>query len=177
MRIYVASLLDYSGGMLHGRWIDLEIYADTEAVMGEIRKMLDESPCATRGLGPAEDWAIHDTDDLPSGVEVGEFTSIERVCQMADIIRQVADREVIEAVISSVGPDFIEWESPDFFHDRWVTKVDSVNDFLYEEFQRAHEVADELMSYINLDRYRVDAEQDYDFVRLYAGYGVVFRNV
>ncbi|MBD0689636.1 antirestriction protein ArdA [Streptomyces sp. CBMA123] len=177
MRIYVASLLDYNGGVLHGRWIDLDIHMDVEAVMSEIREMLNKSPCAAREFGVSEDWAIHDTDDFPSGVEVGEFTSIDHVCQIADTVRQVADNEVIEAVISSTGSHFVEWDSPDFFHDRWVTKVDSVNDFLYEDFQTAHELPDELMGYIDLDKYRVDVEQDYDFVRLYAGYGVVLRNV
>jgi antirestriction protein len=56
--IYVASLLDYNNGILHGAWIPVGASAD--ALLLEILAMLSISPTTRRTGEPAEEWAIHD---------------------------------------------------------------------------------------------------------------------
>jgi antirestriction protein len=76
-RIYVACLAAYNNGQLHGQWIDVE---DPDQVNQEIQQMLATSP-----QSGAEEWAIHDHSDL--GFWVGEYTRVDRVCELADFVK------------------------------------------------------------------------------------------
>lgn len=74
-RIYVASLADYVGGTLHGRWIRAD--QDLEAIREEIGEMLDESE-----IDDAEEYAIHDYEGF-APLYLHEYDSIETVARIA----------------------------------------------------------------------------------------------
>lgn len=88
-RIYVASLSDYNAGDLHGVWIDID--QDAESIMEEIKTMLGNSRQPN-----AEEWAIHD-HDLPGGLKLSEYESIERVAALGQALDQAADAEAFAA--------------------------------------------------------------------------------
>jgi antirestriction protein len=70
-RIYAASLSDYNNGRLHGAWIDAD--QDPEAIGEAIEEML-----AGSHYGPAEEFAIHDTDGF-GPVRLSEYESLEDI--------------------------------------------------------------------------------------------------
>ncbi|OEV13216.1 antirestriction protein ArdA [Streptomyces nanshensis] len=84
-RIYVASLTDYNNSLLHGRWIDVDQTPDD--INQEIAEMLALSPTARKFGEKAEEFAIHDFDNFP-GVELSEYESIDRVCAVAEILKE-----------------------------------------------------------------------------------------
>lgn len=88
-RIYVASLSDYNAGNLLGTWIDID--QDADAIHAEIQTMLK-----TSRIAPAEEWAIHDYE-LPAGIKIEEYTSIERVAAIGQAIAQADDSEAFAA--------------------------------------------------------------------------------
>ncbi len=77
-RIYVACLAAYNNGKLHGRWIEAD--QRVEFIQTKIAAMLASSP-----IPNAEEHAIHDCEGF-EGVEIGEYTSINAVCQIAAFI-------------------------------------------------------------------------------------------
>lgn len=102
-RIYVASLSDYNAGELHGEWIDAD--QDADAIHAEIQEMLERSPqrqiCQICGAnveqhplshppfpGIAEEWAIHDYDNFPSGANLGEYEPIEKISAMGLLLAE-----------------------------------------------------------------------------------------
>jgi len=79
-RIYVASLLDYDHGVLHGRWIDLkEMGFDPDCVMAEVGEILEASPYS------AEEWFIHDQEGF-HGLDLDEWDSFETYCFHAQML-------------------------------------------------------------------------------------------
>lgn len=84
-KIYVACLAAYNHGKLHGVWIDLGGGKTLEEVQTEIKVMLSVSP-----VQPAEEWAIHDLEGLPSSKEFSLTTAIE----MADFIGEYDDPDL-----------------------------------------------------------------------------------
>ena len=80
--VYIASLSDYNAGILHGRWFSLEDYETVDEWQQAINDMLAESPTAKEEGVPAEEWAIHDTNNLPR--IVGEYTSLDVLVALAD---------------------------------------------------------------------------------------------
>lgn len=79
-QIYVASLADYNAGRLLGCWIELDTAPTADEISEQIQEMLKSSKEPV-----AEDWAIHDTDEIPSGL-VGEFTSLAELERLGDAI-------------------------------------------------------------------------------------------
>lgn len=79
-RIYAACLAAYNNGHLHGAWINAN--QDAMAIYAEIAAMLKASPIAD-----AEEAAIHDHEGF-EGVEIGEFTGIDRVSALAEFIAE-----------------------------------------------------------------------------------------
>lgn len=96
-RIYVASLSDYNAGNHLGAWIDID--QDADAIHAEIQAMLKTSKAA-----PAEDWAIHDFE-LPGGIKLSEYASIERVAAIGQAIAQASDSEAFAAWYAVVDQD------------------------------------------------------------------------
>jgi len=76
-RIYVACLVAYNNGRLHGAWIDA---TEPSEVMDKVRAMLAASP-----EPDAEEWAIHDHEGF-EGARLSEYASFETVCALAAFI-------------------------------------------------------------------------------------------
>lgn len=75
-RIYVACLAAYNNGKLHGTWINAN--QDPEDLQADIAKVLASSP----ELG-AEEWAIHDSEDLG---DISEHESLEDISERAALV-------------------------------------------------------------------------------------------
>lgn len=109
-RIYVASLSDYNAGRLHGNWVTVDDGMDEGDLWNEIQKILDSSPEAKITGFPAEEWAIHDFE-IPYGIEVSEWESMERLIVLndrIDEIRQILEQNNLEdfyggEIVESVG--------------------------------------------------------------------------
>lgn len=99
-QVYVASLADYNAGHLLGCWIELEAAPTADEISEQIQEMLKGSKEPI-----AEDWAIHDTDDIPSGL-VGEFTSLTEL----ELLGEAIDKHGLAAVAaaSDIYPGNIE---------------------------------------------------------------------
>lgn len=127
MQIYAACLASYNAGVLHGRWIDLDL--GVSHVREEIATMLRESPhpnvtvkCAECGgmgvvfIGPdmsregacpvcsgwggvpaAEEWAIHDYDGI--GSSWGEHPDLAELCEFVTELERADDDDNREAFL------------------------------------------------------------------------------
>ncbi|MCH6256472.1 antirestriction protein ArdA [Puniceicoccaceae bacterium K14] len=77
-RIYVACLVAYNAGILHGKWIDAD--QELDDLWKELREMLAASP-----IEDAEEWAIHDFEGFGSH-RLSEHEGIEDVHKLAEFI-------------------------------------------------------------------------------------------
>ena len=159
-KIWVASLVDYNNGELHGAWIDLDGKTVTD-IQEEIATMLEASPFAhsnfakTHGL-TAEEFAIHDHDGF-GGVPVGEWTSIETIENMAALI---CEHDLAGAAFLAHSDDY-GWENHDFanrYRGEWSS---------FQEF------AQELFEDVNSDVVAAAANNDY----LTVNYGRFARDI
>lgn len=118
-RIYVACLASYNAGELHGAWVDLDSDKD---VMGEaIASMLATSP--TTG---AEDYAIHNTENLPSCV--GEYTSLDDLATLAELYDEHGDAAL--AALEEAGAGDLD-DVREALEDCYVGEYDNDEDFAY----------------------------------------------
>ena len=117
-RIYVASLSDYTAGILHGAWIDADQSA--EEIQEAVNAMLAESPS-----GHAEEWAIHDYDNF-GGIELSEYESFEKVSELGQLISEHGP--AFAAYADLVGVDYATSEG---FEEAFAGEWDSEQDFAY----------------------------------------------
>jgi len=103
-RIYVACLSSYNAGILYGEWIEI-LDKDAEDLEAEIKDML-----AASAAKDAEDWAIHDTDDLNGYTP----QSLEEAAAIGDCINKTDNLAVIYWLKNGNGQGL----SPDEFKDR-----------------------------------------------------------
>jgi antirestriction protein len=73
-QIYVVCLASHNNGIEHGEWLDATDY-DLEE---QIQKLLETSP-----VEGAEEWAIHDYDDMP---KLGANPDLETVREIAEMV-------------------------------------------------------------------------------------------
>jgi antirestriction protein len=118
-RIYVASLVDYNEGRLHGEWIDAA--QDEEELERCVKEMLARSPSPG-----AEEWAIHDYEGFGL-LRLDEFESLASVAKVA-------------SGIAEHGPAFAAWaahvgadsEAIDEFEDAYMGEWESAVAFAGE---------------------------------------------
>ena len=126
-RIYVASLTDYNNGILHGVWIDLD-YADAEDVWEQIREMLKASPAAKKYGDIAEEWAIHDYENVNVN---GEYADIYELIEEVEIRNEVGD-EPWEGYIEWTGGVEVSREG---FEDSYRGCYKSEEEYAMEFFE------------------------------------------
>jgi len=120
-RIYVASLLDYSCGVLHGAWIDAD--QDLEDMEAAARAMLARSPTAARDGLAAEEWAIHDYEG--GGLERLPIDELQPLADIARIVQLIYEHG--EAFIVLAGDaglddlDFLESVMRHGYRGHWPT--------------------------------------------------------
>lgn len=82
MRIYAACLASYNNGILYGKWIDVA-GAIVDEIRDDIKEMLEKSPMAD-----AEEYAIHDYDDMPN---LGEYPGLEYISIYSQLVERAAE--------------------------------------------------------------------------------------
>ena len=181
-RIYVSVLADYNNGRMHGKWIDADQPA--EAIWQEINKLYitssdpnvsatvcqdcgyihlyEHSTCKECGsesikiVRSAEEYAIHDYQGFGS-FDVSEYSSIEELAQMAEIITSV-DNEDSEYAISFLAGLYEDLDTiqatikdVEIFHG-------SRADYAQEMTECCYDVPDNLIYYVNYDAMGRDME-------------------
>ena len=143
--IYVASLADYSAGILHGRWIDC--LDDSDSVQDQIAAMLAESPTAREEGRRAEEWAIHDHGGW-YGMRIGESEDIEDLCALAAELEEHG--EALAVYLDHVGTRDVSsfeeaycgtWTSEEAYAEDLADEVMDIPEhiqayFDYEKFSR-----------------------------------------
>lgn len=172
-RIYVASLSDYNGGVLHGKWIDAT--QEAEDILEEVAEMLKASPTAKREGSIAEEWAIHDYDNFGS-LKLGEWESFEKVSELAQLIAEHGP--AFAAYADNVGQDYATAEDfEESFNGEWDDEKDFAYD-LAESIGLLEGMPDSLQGYFNWESWTRDLFMgDYYSVEA-PGYRVfVFRSI
>ena len=108
----------------------------------------------------AEEYAIHDTN----GLNVGEYESLEKVCELAQAIGEHG--EAYQAYIDLIGSEYASVEN---FEESYAGEWDSENDFA-EEY--ASDMGMDTENYFDMDSFTRDLFMDYSFVN-----GFVFRSI
>jgi antirestriction protein len=131
-RIYVASLTDYTCGVLHGAWISLDDSTDLDDVLAQVNTMLADSPAVRNELSHvAEEYAIHDYEDF-GGYTVDEYTPLERVVAVAAAIAEHGDAF---AMFLNDRPNESVETSVANFTDRMCGTWQSGTDFAWADFE------------------------------------------
>ena len=147
-RIYVASLSDYNAGRLHGKWFDLDDFADGSDLYDAVKEqVLDTSKEMV-----AEEWAIHDYEGF-GGLTISEYESFDNVVAIAEAIQEH-------------GPAFGIWLGNDSSHTpadvedfreqykgQWDSEKTYVEEFISEcgWGSLTPEIIEENFSYIDVD--------------------------
>lgn len=138
-RLYVACLASYNAGHLHGVWLDVD---DTEMMQEGIKDMLSEST-----VSPAQDWAIHDYEGFGS-IELSEYASLDRVAEIADLIREHG--EMASEVVSHFSGDVDDTRKA--LEEGYIGEYDSLEDFaerFTEETGQLSNIPESLRYYID----------------------------
>lgn len=127
-RIYVASLTDYNSGILHGKWLALDDFADLEALQEAVDNMLKESPTMKETGALAEEYAIHDHEGFHGLIE--EYSSLSDVWEIYSLLEEHSENEdALVAYMSWTGDTLAEaverfedcyegeWDSEEAFAD------------------------------------------------------------
>jgi len=171
--IYISVLSDYNSGYLHGAWIDASLPADeiwqkinelyitsrfpnvTATVCNECDyiKLYEHDKCSScdssniKIVPSAEEYAIHDYEGF-APFSVSEYSSIEEVADIADVLSHVNSDEDLAKITFLAGL----YDDLDTIKD----KIDDVNlyhgsrsDYAEELISDCYEVPDFLVHYID----------------------------
>lgn len=92
MRIYLTNLGRYTEGHLIGEWVDLPISEE------ELQKVLDRI-----GINEEyEEYFITDYETDLDGIEIGEYSNLDDLNEMAETLESLDDdeKEVVDAIMS-----------------------------------------------------------------------------
>lgn len=92
MRIYLTNLGKYNEGHLIGEWVDLPISEE------ELQKVLDRI-----GINEEyEEYFITDYETDLNGIEIGEYSNLEELNEIAETLESLDDdeKEVVDAIMS-----------------------------------------------------------------------------
>ena len=147
-RIYVASLSDYNAGRLHGKWFDVDDFADGSDLYDAVKEqVLDTSKELV-----AEEWAIHDFEGF-GGLTISEYESFDNVVKIAEAIEEHGPAFAVWLDNdSSHGPEDVE-----DFQEQYCGKWDSEKAYTEETICElgfgglTAEIIEENLSYIDVD--------------------------
>ena len=125
-RIYVASLLDYNAGTLHGAWVDAT--QSTEAIAGAVEDMLKASPEARECGLPAEEWAIHDYEGF-GPIRLGEWENFQVVSSLARALDHHG--EAFAAYVAMEGLSGVADGLEAAFTEAYQGEYDDLADYAY----------------------------------------------
>lgn len=166
-RIYVASLLDYNCGTLHGAWFDVDCI-DAVSLGAEIQLMLDKSPHAAMGDGIAEEFAIHDHEGF-GGFSIGEYTSLEFVVRLAELIEEhghpfAVFAEYIWTSEVHTAEDLDDAESA--FTDAWIGNM-SAEEYAEDILNECYDIPESIRPYVDAEKFARDMVIGGDIAEFY----------
>lgn len=180
MRFYAACLASYNNGVLHGRWIDAS--SDADEMQEEVSAMLRESgfpyvtvehPETGEEVPSAEEWAIHDYEDLPSCF--GEYAGLSAIAEFVEMCEEYSfDAADLSAIVSHFGTlAYAKEELKDNFvgvHESFRAYAEELAD----EMLSAHDIkADHPLSqYFDYEAYARDLTHSASAVELDEGVAV-----
>lgn len=156
MKIYAACLASYNNGTLYGKWIDVA-GEWVDDIRDQIQNMIEASP--TPG---AEEYAIHDYDDLPN---FGESPDLQAIADYARLVEEYEHlgAEAVHAIVDNCNGNIDQAER------------DCENAFVYDCFgSYADEIADEMLQgvdpsiacYFDYKAHARDLRHDYTVIDL-----------
>lgn len=149
-RIYVACLVAYNSGYLHGAWIDAA--QEAWAIFDAVSVMLKASPIAG-----AEEWAIHDYEGF-GGVRIEEYTSFGRVSELASFL---AEHGAIGSALLNYYSGDLD-EAREALADRYLGQHTSLADYVQEVTEETTAIPRTLRYYIDYAAMARDAELNGD---------------
>lgn len=196
-RIYAACLASYNNGVLHGRWI--EASSDVDEMQTEINAMLRESKfpnvtvkchvcegtgytdaviddrcgcCKATGTVPsAEEWAMHDSEDLPSCF--GEYPGLQAVADYVEFLEDHDDHD--EDDLRAIFEDYRDAsEADNAMRNDLLSICESFRDY-------ADDVADDILSecsnetakqYFDFAAFARDLQHDYRVIDVPSGVAI-----
>lgn len=159
-RIYVASLSDYNNAILHGVWLDLEDYSDSDDLQEAITAMLASSPFGNSDFAKkhgllAEEYAIHDYEGFPQGT-ISEHSGLSSVWELWERYEQAENDDNLEAFLAY--EQLFDGDYSDF-EDRYRGYYDSEEAFaeeLLEETGELSSIPENLRYYFDYEAYARD---------------------
>jgi len=146
IRIYVACLAAYNGGVLHGRWIDAT--QGESGIWDDVQAMLKASP-----EEDAEEWAIHDYEGF-EGIQISEHEGFDTVAEYAAFIEE-------RGVLGSLLIDHcggVE-AAKTALEDHYSGEYESISDFAEQLTEETTSVPDSLAFYIDYEKMGRDLER------------------
>jgi len=145
IRIYVACLASYNGGILHGEWIDA-CQSENE-IFNDVKTMLDAS-----SEEYAEEWAIHDYEGF-EGASISAYESFNRVAEIAAFIQKHG----------ALGGKVLEYyndmsDTKNALENQYAGEYTSTAEFAEEITSQTTEIPDSLEYYINYSAMARDLE-------------------
>jgi len=156
LQIYVACLASYNEGILHGAWIDATLGEDE--IREEIAKILKSS-----SVPFAEEYAIHDYE--LSGVKIGEYESIEKVCDIASALSECHNPELLALLYNENCLELDE--AIDMLENCYIGKFDSLEEFGIHDIENQWiEIPDSIKYHIDYESYGKELAYDYSVYEL-----------
>ncbi len=152
-RIYVADLAAYNTGILHGRWVDLNIDTTVDEVREAIRAMLHDTPVTPPEV--AEEYAIHDYEGF-HGYELDEYEALETVVSVATFI---AEHGELGAELVNMSDDVDDARHS--LEERYAGSGESLTawaETYAEDTGQLDEIPERWHPYIDFERYSRDLE-------------------
>lgn len=147
-RVYVANLAAYTAGQLAGEWIDLADVADADDLRERITAMIERT-------GGGEEWAIHDTENIPSGY--GEYPELEKLIELKAAFDKFG-AEIVTAYVENVGAHYADFSR---LADSYLGTYSSKEDWAHERLE-GHQIdkllGSELCGYFDYESYADDQE-------------------
>ncbi|WDI44794.1 antirestriction protein ArdA [Bremerella sp. P1] len=168
-RVYIACLASYNNGVLHGRWIDAD--QEPDEIQEEINEMLRESRfpntmvecpecegtddecelCKGTGEVPsAEEWAVHDYDEM---INLGEYPSLDDISRHGLAIAEHGD--AWKAFCDHFGDDVTEEQFQDAYCGQYRSEVEYAEQ-LVDDCYNIDEMMGNLSHYFDYEKFARD---------------------
>ena len=159
LRIYIANLGKYNEGELVGKWIDLPCTEEElnklccDIKVAHFNKDGEFAPYFEENGIIYEKTAIHDYETDITGLEIGEYDSVERLNELAERLEVYNDCEieVIEALIETEGYDLEEAMDEYDKGDCGLYAVNSLTELAEQFVDEGYFTTEKLLQYIDFE--------------------------
>ena len=156
IRIYLTNLGKYNEGELVGKWVDLPTTNGFDEHLEEI------------GINEKyEEWFITDYETDIDGLEIGEYSNIEELDELAVILENLQDydKEVVEALISEgyTLENALDKKDDCMIYYNCNDMEDVAREYI-EQCGLLNDVSDILQNYFDFEAYGRDMSYEGQFV-------------